>query len=103
MKLFSNLSKSGLRLEKQQRAPFVRRAFLATVALLLIAPGAWTQYPWPSPPAVTGSTLGTNLRNAAAATRMNAGLVRQVAQDWGRRAGWPSYREENFRLDYASA
>jgi len=103
MKLFSNLSESGLRLERQLRVPLLRRAFLATVALLLIVPGAWTQYPWPSPPAVTGSTLGTNLRNAAAATHMNAGLVRQVAQDWGRRAGWPSYRDENFRLDYANS
>jgi len=104
MKLFSNPSESGLRLGKQRRAPFVRRAFLATVTLLLIAPGAWTQYyPWPLPPPANGLTLGTNLRNAAAATHRNAGLVRQVSQDWGRRAGGANYSEENFRLDYANA
>jgi hypothetical protein len=73
------------------------------VSFLTVTPGAWTQYPlYPTAPApaLTGSTLGTNLRNAVAATQAQAVVVRRGANDWGRRATRSSYGAEFFQQDW---
>ena len=96
---------------RQQIAFVLRRAknvTLAVVALSLlgVAPVAWTQYwgtpPPPGPPAPVGSTLGTNLRNAAAATQTQAAMVRKGASDWGRRANSGTYGVGQLQQDYQS-
>ena len=81
--------------------PRWRALFAATVfALLILPPGARTQYPLnPQPPALTGSTLGTNLRNAVSAIETQAGIVRRSANDWGRRANSGSYDGAYFQQD----
>lgn len=80
-----------------------RRRLLATAALFLLTmtPGARPQYPMPPqpPPALTGSTLGTNLRNAASAVETQAAIVRKTANDWGRRANSGSYDGAYFQQD----
>jgi hypothetical protein len=79
-----------------------RRPLLATTVLFLLTmiPGARTQYPMtPQPPALTGSTLGTNLRNAVSAIETQAGIVRRSANDWGRRANSASYDGAYFQQD----
>jgi len=90
--------------EKGTVPPFARRkrAFLGVTLVFLfsITPGGRTQYPMPpQPPALTGSTLGTNLRNAAAAVESQAGIVRKSANDWGRRANSASYDGAYFQQD----
>jgi hypothetical protein len=92
------------------RAPFRLRTnrvpvVVAAVGLFLaITPGARTQYLGaPQPPALVGPTLGASLRNAAAATHAQAGLVRKGASDWGRRASTSAYSAAQFQQDYATA
>jgi len=85
------------------RAP--ERARLATVILLVLSlsPSVWTQYPVAAqPPALTGSTLGADLRNAAAVTQSQADIVRNAANEWGRRAKSESYSAEFFQRDLAN-
>jgi hypothetical protein len=68
---------------------------------MAFVPGGWTQYPFtPAPPAVIGPTLGANLRNAAAATLTQAGIVRNEASAWGRRANAASYNANQLQLDF---
>jgi hypothetical protein len=75
----------------------------AATLLLLTMTLAWTQYPVPAPPpALTGSTLGANLRNAAAATQAQAAMVRKGAYDWVRRAYSSTYQAEHFRQDFVN-
>ena len=83
-----------------------RRTLLAAIvlALLGVTPGARTQYLGPpQPPALVGPTLGASLRNAAAATHAQAGMVRKGANDWGRRASSGSYNAAQFQQDFATA
>lgn len=79
----------------------------AILAFCAATPRGWTQYQvvpvYPQPSVLTGPTQGATLRNAAAATSTQAGIVRKWADDWGRRAGWPTYRAEHFQSDFASA
>jgi hypothetical protein len=88
------------------------RALLAVTLLALFAfgPDAWTQYPqypppypYPPPSAPIGPTAGATLRNAAAATSNQAGIVRKGAYDWGRRANAGLYRVDQFQVDYANS
>jgi hypothetical protein len=82
-----------------------RRPLLATTLLFLLTmtPGARTQYPLtPQPPALTGSTLGTNLRNAVSAIENQASIVRRSANDWGRRANSASYDGTYFQQDLST-
>src|SRR5262245_5323555 len=82
-----------------------RRALQAVVLFVFVAlgPGGWTQYPFTPPPAVgLGPTPGASLRNAAAATLTQAGLVRKAAYDWGRRAGWATYTADHFQNDFSN-
>lgn len=104
MKLMKAILPSVLCGEKRATPPFVRRkrAVLAAILVLLLTttPGARTQYPMPAqPPSLTGSTLGTNLRNAAAAVEAQAGIVRKSANEWGRRANSASYNGAYFQQD----
>jgi len=83
-----------------------RRTLLAAVVLSLLAitPGARTQYLGPpQAPALVGPTLGASLRNAAAATQAQAGMVRKGANDWGRRASSGAYNAAQFQQDFATA
>ena len=103
MKLVPHCSKPGLRkgarpaLRRSKRAPLVA----VVLSLLVVAPGARTQYlAPPQSPALTGPTLGTNLRNAAAATHAQAGMVRKGADDWGRRAAAGGYESNQFQQDF---
>jgi len=80
------------------------------LALATLAPVAWTQYPvilpgYPLPPpqpALTGPTLGANLRSAAAATQQQAEIVRRGAADWGRRANAAGYSMPQLQQDFAN-
>jgi len=76
---------------------------------LFMAPGARTQYPYPyypypavPTPALTGPTVRDSVRNAVAATSTQAGVARQFADDWGRRAVWASYTDSQFQFDYGN-
>src|SRR5882672_12284285 len=83
-----------------------KRTLLAAVVLSLlgVTPGARTQYLGPpQPPALVGPTLGASLRNAAAATQAQAGMVRKGANDWGRRASSGAYNAAQFQQDFATA
>jgi hypothetical protein len=85
--------------------PFKSFSLLAAILVFFAtAPGARTQYLGaPQPPALVGPTLGASLRNAAAATHAQAGLVRKGANDWGRRASTSAYSAAQFQQDYATA
>jgi hypothetical protein len=75
---------------------------MALLSLLVFPPFVRAQYPVPVaplPPAATGSTLGANLRNAAAATQTQATVVRRAVDDWGRRAGSAAYGGGTFQQD----
>ena len=73
---------------------------LVLMALLLAPkPDGWTQYPGVSPP-LAGSTLGENLRNAAVATRNQLNVLRNVTDNWCRRAQSVGYGDAEFRQDY---
>jgi hypothetical protein len=67
-----------------------------------LTPGAWTQYPFPNAPApaLTGSTVGTDLRNAVAATQAQAAVVRKGAGEWGRAANRSTYGNSLLQQDY---
>jgi hypothetical protein len=70
-------------------------AFFATI------PGARTQYLGPpQAPALVGPTVGASMRNAAAATQAQSGMVRKGANDWGRRAASVAYNAANFQQDF---
>jgi hypothetical protein len=79
------------------RAPGRARLATAILMVLSLSPGAWTQ-----PPAPTGSTLGSDLRNAAALTQSQSYLVRKTANEWGNRAKSGSYSPEFFQRDFAT-
>ena len=66
--------------------------------LLLIAPtqDASTQ----DTPALTGSTLGTNLRNAAGATLTQLNVLLGASDNFRRRAGSANYNQDQFRHDF---
>ena len=91
------------------RSSVVRSALpgfsIALVLLCLVPPPphAWTQYvqyPGAAPPALTGSTLGQNLRNAAAATHSQAAVVQSAADNWRLRAGSAGYTDAQFQQDF---
>jgi hypothetical protein len=85
------------------RAPGRARLATAIWLVLSVSPAAWTQYPFaPQPAAPTGPTLGSELRNAAAATQSQADIVRRAANEWGHRASSESYRAEFFQQDFAN-
>lgn len=82
-----------------------RRTLLAVTFVWCFAAGleARPQYPFaPQPPALVGSTAGDSLRNAAATTLTQAGIARNAANAWGRRASSGIYRVEHFQQDYAN-
>lgn len=75
---------------------------VALVWLSAAGPEARTQDPFaPQPPALIGPTPGANLRNASTATLTQAGIVRNAADAWGRRANSGTYRAEQFQQDYS--
>ena len=82
------------------------RVFSIVLLLLCLVPPppqAWTQYvqyPGAAPPALTGSTLGQNLRNAAAATHSQAAVVQTAADNWRRRAESAGYTDAQFQQDF---
>jgi hypothetical protein len=80
-----------------------RSLLAATLAWCVAAgPEARTQDPFaPQPPALIGPTPGASLRNAGAATLTQAGIVRNAANAWGRRANSGTYRAEHFQQDYS--
>ena len=67
---------------------------------LLARPDGWTQYPAVPAPPLTGSTLGENLRNAAAATQNQATLLRTASDHWTRRAKSAGYTDALFQQDF---
>jgi hypothetical protein len=77
---------------------------VAVFMFLAVTPGAWTQYPFPTAPApaLTGSSLGTDLRNAVAATQAQAAVVRKGAGDWGRAANRATYGPSLLQQDFAT-
>jgi hypothetical protein len=82
---------------------FTRRLLAVVGALLMTAPAASPQYPWGSQSTtLTGSTVGTNLRNAAQVVRTQAEGVRRGAGDWGRRASSAGYGATQFQQDFTS-
>jgi hypothetical protein len=72
------------------------------LALLIPRPDAWTQYPGVPPPALTGSTPGENLRNAAAATHTQAAVLGSATENWCRRAESANYPASYFQQDFAN-
>jgi len=74
---------------------------VATLSLFALAPGVFTQVP-PSG-VLVGPNLTSSLRNAAAATREQATVVRITANTWARRANTVNYRVENLVTDLHSA
>jgi len=79
--------------------PAKTRLLTAIFLVLILSPSAWTQDPQAS--ALT-SSLGADLRNAAAVTHSQADLVRKMANDWGHRATSESYSPEFFQRDFAN-
>src|SRR5881409_347419 len=80
------------------------RSLVAATLVWFFAAGAEarTQDPFaPQPPALIGPTPGASLRNAGAATLTQAGIVRNAANAWGRRANSGLYRAEHFQADYS--
>jgi hypothetical protein len=92
----------------QRRVPALRLAGCSLFAVTLVwcvaaGPEARTQDPFaPQPPALIGPTPGASLRNAGAATLTQAGIVRNAANAWGRRANSGTYRAEHFQQDYSN-
>ena len=69
----------------------------AILSFFTINPGIPAQSP---PPGVlVGSTLNASIRNATAATQVQANAVWNTARAWGRRADSPYYRGDNFQSD----
>ena len=83
-----------------RRFHFLQRPTVVStlVFLSLIAPlqNASTQ----NPPALTGSTAGTNLRNAAAATQTQLNVLLVASDNWQRRAGSANYNQDQFHQDF---
>src|SRR5262245_31625008 len=95
-------SNSNSTLSSRRSVPVLRhggRALLATLFVWCFAPGpeARPQYPFaPQPPALIGPTAGDSMRNAAATTLTQAGIARNTANAWSRRASSGIYRVEHF-------
>jgi hypothetical protein len=71
------------------------------LGFLAATPVARTQYLGPPQrPALVGPTVGASLRNAAAATHAQSGMVRKGAYDWGRRASAGTYNNLQFQQDF---
>jgi hypothetical protein len=70
---------------------------LLLVALLTPEPHGRAQ----NPGALAGSTLGQNLRNAAAATRNQAATLVSATDNWRRRADSVNYTDAQFQQDMA--
>jgi hypothetical protein len=84
--------------------PTMKSYLLPAIMMLLFlaaTPGGWTQFPIPQQTALTGSTPGATLRNAAVATQNQADLIRKFANDWGRRANSASYNADFLQQDFA--
>jgi hypothetical protein len=98
----SKMSSSNIRTVPVLRLT-VRRLFAVSLAWFFAAgAGARAQDPFaPQPPALIGPTPGASLRNAGAATLTQAGIVRNAANAWGRRANSGIYRAEHFQQDYS--
>ena len=72
-----------------------------SLAFFTTIPGGRTQYLGPpQSPALVGPTVGASMRNAAAATQAQAGMVRKGANDWGRRAASSAYNASYFQQDF---
>ena len=71
---------------------------LLLLSLLTPRPNAWTQYP--GTPALTGSTPGANLRNAAAAIQAQLNGLRTATDNWRLRADSAGYTAEHFQQDF---
>src|SRR5438093_555404 len=101
--------RAGVRGENARDLPCNRlrvagRSLVAATLVWFFAAGAEarTQDPFaPQPPALIGPTPGASLRNAGAATLTQAGIVRNAANAWGRRANSGLYRAEHFQADYS--
>jgi hypothetical protein len=78
----------------------VSRLMTLPVLLLSPLPHAWSQYV--PPPALTGSTLGQNLRNAAVATHTQAAALQTATDNWRRRAESPGYADAQFQQDFTN-
>lgn len=88
---------SKRRLAKESRARLLW-IFATVITLFTIAPGARTQVP---PPGVlVGPTLAASVRNAAAATRDQAGVVAITASTCARNASSANYRIDQFMADF---
>jgi len=74
-------------------------ALVLLTLLLAPRPTGWTQYPGVPPP-LAGSTLGQNLRNAAAAVQTQVTALRNAADNWTRRAQSANYGDADLRRDY---
>jgi hypothetical protein len=70
------------------------------LALLAPRPNAWTQYPGVPPPALSGSTPGANLRNAAAAVQAQLNALRTATVNWCLRADSGAYNADYFQQDF---
>ena len=101
-------SNSKLPVANRRSIPALRRAGRSLFAVLLVwclaaGSGARTQDPFaPQPPALIGPTPGASLRNAGASTLTQAGIARNAANAWGRRASSGIYRTEHFQQDYSN-
>src|SRR5262245_52103879 len=71
------------------------------LVLLTPQPDAWTQFPRVPPPGLTGSTLGQNIHNAAAATRTQLAALNSAIDNWRRRAQSANYTADYFQEDFA--
>ena len=103
MKADSNCKTSSFNIKTVPLLRLGARCLIAASLVWFIAAGAGarTQDPFaPQPPALVGPTPGATLRNAGAATLTQAGIVRNAASAWGRRANSGIYRAEHFEQDY---
>jgi hypothetical protein len=73
---------------------------LALSLLFSPLPRGWSQYV--PPPALTGSTLGQNLRNAAFATHTQAAALQTATDNWRRRAESAAYADAQFQQDFTN-
>ena len=71
-----------------------------TFAFFAVTPGVWTQVPPDG--VVVGPTMVASLRNAGAATRDQALIVRSTANRWARQANSVNYRVDLLLSDFHS-